>query len=183
MIWNFWLGVTGKLFNVIKNSVGRSFLSKQGQCWQSRDALLLQMLAAWGWRRASLGRQRFRALWRVRMFSGTYLSHCSSVFVFRLFGGSDQGWLFSCFVLQQRKQSILLVHLVAKGGFYFKLQLSWKLLSLEGAWVPCFKVVDGNGVLIGGTGTFTLIQVLCWLHGKPGASLEQRGKTGCDDLL
>lgn len=62
MIWNFWLGVTGKLFNVIKTSVGRSFLSKQGQCWQSRDALLLQMLAAWGWRRASLGRQRFRAL-------------------------------------------------------------------------------------------------------------------------
>lgn len=62
MIWNFWLGVTGKLFNVIKNSVCRSFLSKQGQCWQSRDALLLQMLAAWGWRRASLGRQRFRAL-------------------------------------------------------------------------------------------------------------------------
>lgn len=62
VIWNFWLGVTGKLFNVIKNSVCRSSLSKQGQCWQSRDAFLLQMLAARGWRRAALGRQRFRAL-------------------------------------------------------------------------------------------------------------------------
>lgn len=67
------------------------------------------------------GRGSELSVWRVRMLSGTYLSHCSSVFVFRLFGGSDQGWLFSCFVLQQRKQSILLVHLVAKGGFYFKL--------------------------------------------------------------
>lgn len=62
VIWNFWLGVTGKLFNVIKNSVCRSFLSKQGQCWQSRDAFLLQMFAAGGWRRAALGRQRFRAV-------------------------------------------------------------------------------------------------------------------------
>lgn len=120
MIWNFWLGVTGKLFNVLKknqNSVFRSFLSKQRQCWQSRDAFLLQMFAAQGWRRASLGRQRFRtvgvesedAQWHL-------LSHCSSVFAFRLFGDSVQGW----FVLQQYKQGLLLVHLVAKGRFYFK---------------------------------------------------------------
>lgn len=61
MMWNFWLGDTGKLFNVIKKSVCR-FFSKQGQCWQSRDAFLLQMFAARGWRRASLGRQRYRAV-------------------------------------------------------------------------------------------------------------------------
>lgn len=83
----------------------------------------------------------------------------AAVSVFRLFGGRDQGWLLFCFVLQQYKQSILLVHLVVKGEFYFKFQLSWKLLSLEGAWVPCFKGVNGNGVLIGGTGTSTLTQV------------------------
>lgn len=29
----------------------------------------------------------------------------SSTLVSRLFGGGDQGWLFSCFVLQQYKQS------------------------------------------------------------------------------
>lgn len=59
-------------------------------------------------------------------------------------------------------------------------------MSMEGAWVPCFKVVSGNGVngvLIGRTGTFRLVQALCWLWGKPETSLEQRGKTGCDDLL
>lgn len=49
--------------------------------------------------------------------------------------------------------------------------------------MPCFKVVSGNGVLIGGTGTSALTQVLCWLQGKSGTNLEQRGKTGCDDLL
>lgn len=49
--------------------------------------------------------------------------------------------------------------------------------------MPCLKVVNGNGVLIEGTGTSTLTQALCWLQGKPGTSLEQRGKTGCDDLL
>lgn len=44
----------------------------------------------------------------------------AAVSVFRLFGGRDQGWLLFCFVLQQYKQSILLVHLVVKGEFYFK---------------------------------------------------------------
>lgn len=37
-------------------------------------------------------------------------------------------------------------------------------MSMEGAWVPSFKVVNGNGingVLIAWTGTFRLIQALC----------------------
>lgn len=52
--------------------------------------------------------------------------------------------------------------------------------------MPCSNVVNGDGVdgvLIGWTGTFRLIEALCWLQGKPETSLEQRGKTGCDDLL
>lgn len=56
------------------------------------------------------------------MVHGTCLSLCSSSFgsVFRLFGCGDQHWLFSCFVLLWYKQSILLIHLVAKGGIYLK---------------------------------------------------------------
>ena len=112
---NFWLGVTGKLFNVLKtsvfnvlkNSVCRSLPYKQGQYWQSRDAFLLQTLAARaGEGLLCAGRVSETSVVRVRMLNDTCLSHCSSVFVFRLFGGSDQGWLVSCFVLQQYKQSV-----------------------------------------------------------------------------
>lgn len=53
------------------------------------------------------GRGTELSVWRVRMSSGTCLSHCSTVFVFRLFGGSDQDWLFFWLVLQHCKQSIL----------------------------------------------------------------------------
>lgn len=99
VIRNFWLGVTGKSFNVLNKSVCRSFPSEQEQRWQSRDAFLLQVHVAWGWRGASLCRQSFRV--KVKMLCGTCLSHCSSVSdsVFRLFGDSDRRWLFSCFAV------------------------------------------------------------------------------------
>lgn len=65
--------------------------------------------------------------------------------------------------------------------FYFELSGRWHLWREPGCLV--LKVFNGNGVLIGWTGTFRLIQVLCWLLEKSETSLEQRGKTGCDDLL
>lgn len=75
-----------------------------------------------GWRILCAGRVSATSVVRVRMLNGTCLSHCSSVFVFRVLEVVIK--LFSCFGLQQYKQSILLVCLVAKGGVYFNLELS-----------------------------------------------------------